>query len=163
MAYALGVMGFMCVKILASAYYAKQDIKTPVRIAMLTVVTNAVLSGLLIKPLAHTGLALATSLAALLNAGLLGIILWRRNIYVVQPGWKLFAFRLGLALFAMAGLVLYFNPAMEDWFVMSHMERVLNLAILLGVGISSYVGTLLATGLRLHHLLVKVEAHESGL
>lgn len=157
-AYSLGIMGFMCVKIFASAYYAKQDIKTPVRIAMLTVVVNAVLSGLLVKPLAHTGLALATSLAALLNAGLLGIILFKRKIYVLQPGWGLLGLRLGAALAIMTAMVLYFNPVLADWFEMEHLDRVWNLIMLLSIGAVSYVGALFATGLRLSHLYAKVDS-----
>ncbi len=154
-AYALGVMGFMLVKIFASAYYAKQDVKTPVRVAMLTVVANAVLSAVFVIPFAHTGLALATSLAAILNAGCLGIGLFKRKIYQMQPGWKLLSLQLILALGAMSLVILLFNPTMEIWFSLKNGERVLRLFSLIVSAGSVYVATLFASGLRLRHLLVK--------
>jgi putative peptidoglycan lipid II flippase len=154
-AYALGVMGFMLVKIFASAYYAKQDIKTPVRIAMITVVVNIVLSALFLKPFAHTGLALATSLAALVNAGFLGYGLFKRKIYEVQPGWGALLLRLTLALLAMTALVFYFNPSLEEWFVFSIKQRISWLIILIAGASLTYVATLFLTGLRLQHLLAK--------
>ncbi len=154
-AYSVGIMGFMLVKIFASAYYAKQDIKTPVRIAMLTVVANAILSGVLIMPMSHTGLALATSLAALLNAGLLGVGLLKRKVYQLQPGWGLLSIRLGFALAAMSAMIIYFRPPLEAWFTFSHLERIVTLILLIGSGALAYVGILFATGLRLDHILVK--------
>lgn len=155
MAYALGVMGFMLVKIFASAYYAKQDIRTPVRIAILTMIANAVFSISLIKPLAHTGLALATSLAALFNAGFLGYGLYKRNIFCLQPGWHLLILRLGLALAAMGIVIIYSSPSMEIWFGLTHFERAIVLILLIAASGLAYVGTLFATGLRIHHVLVK--------
>lgn len=154
-AYALGIMGFMLVKIFASAYYAKQDIKTPVRIAILTMVANAVFSVALIMPLAHTGLALATSLAALLNASLLGYGLLKNRVYRVQPGWFLLLIRLTLALMAMSGVIIYFCPSLDVWFSYKTFERVFTLFLLIGASVLAYIGTLFATGLRVHHVLVK--------
>ncbi len=155
MAYGVGILGFMLVKILASAYYAKQDIKTPVRFAIITVVTNIVLSVLLIMPLAHAGLALATSLAALGNAGLLGFGLLRRKIYQIQPGWGLLFLRLGLACGVMAAVITYFCPDLEAWFSWGVGKRVMMLAMLIVTSGLAYIVTLFASGLRLHHVLVK--------
>jgi putative peptidoglycan lipid II flippase len=154
-AYALGIMGFMFVKILGSAYYAKQNIKTPVRIALVTVIVNAVLSAALIVPFSHTGLALATSLTALLNAGLLAFGLTKHRIYQVQSGWKVFLMRLSLALGMMSVVIIYFNASLETWFALKSFERVIKLCSLITVGGVVYVGTLLATGLRMHHVLLE--------
>ncbi len=154
-AYALGIMGFMFVKILGSAYYAKQDIKTPVRIATLTVVANAILSIILIMPFSHTGLALATSIAALLNASLLGFGLIKRNIYHIQTGWKIFLYRLSIALCVMSVVIIYFNPTLEVWFALKSFERVIRLFCLVTAGIVVYVGALFATGLRIRHVLLE--------
>lgn len=154
-AYAVGILGFMCVKIFGSAYYAKQDIKTPVLFAMVTVATNALLSLAFVYPLAQMGLALATSLAALLNAGLLGVGLVKRGIYQFQPGWQLFLLRFGLAAAALAAVILYFNPPLELWFDFSVAKRVATLAFLILAGGLAYVITLFASGLRPHHVLVK--------
>lgn len=160
MAYSLGVMGFMCVKIFASGYYAKQNIKTPVRFAIITVVANAVLSLVLIKPLAHTGLALATSLAALLNAGLLGFGLVRRNIYQFQPGWGLFGLRLISACLAQVAVILYFTPELEAWFAYDVIKRVIILSSLILGCMLAYVAVLFALGLRVRHVLVKNEVSD---
>lgn len=154
-AYSLGIMGFMLVKIFASAYYAKQDVKTPVRIAIVTVIANILFSFILIRPLSHTGLALATSLAALLNASLLGYGLLKRQFYKPQPGWVFLSVQLALALSAMGIIIMVFSPSLEVWFVMKVTERVITL---FGLIVSSglvYIATLWATGLRPNHLLGK--------
>lgn len=159
-AYSLGVMGFMLVKILASAYYAKQDIKTPVRIAMVVVIANAIFSAAFVVPLAHVGLALATSLAALLNASLLGYGLLKRKAFQFQPGWQAFMLKLLAALCTMAGIIYYFCPELEVWFNAPVMKRVLMLAsIILGSGVS-YFAVLWLTGLRIHHMLARVAEAE---
>lgn len=154
MAYALGVMGFMLVKIFASAYYAKQNIKTPVRFAIVTVITNAFLSALFVGPFQQMGLALATSLAALLNGGLLWVGLIRRKQFQLQPGWKRFSFQLIMACLAMSFVILYFSPNTEEWFKFNVMTRVLTLTTLILASMAAYVGTLLVTGLRVRHVLV---------
>lgn len=155
MAYSLGILGFMLVKIFASAFYAKQDIRTPVRIAIVTMIANALFSLAFIKPFAHMGLALATSLAALLNAMLLGYGLFKRGIFCLQPGWHLLLLRLVLALSAMAAVIVYFCPELEIWFTLKHLERAIAIVLLIGASGLAYVGTLFATGLRVHHVLVK--------
>ncbi len=155
MAYSLGIMGFMGVKIFASAFYSKQNIKTPVRYAMVTVVANAILSVILIGPFSQMGLALATSLAALLNATLLGIGLFRKKYYQLQPGWGAFTVKLVSACIMMSLLLFYFNPNMDAWFTMNTLSRVGTLASLVVGGVVIYVGTLFAMGLRMHHVLVK--------
>lgn len=152
-AYALGIMGFMGVKIFASAYYAKQDIKTPVKIAMLTVVANLVFSSAFILPFAQMGLALATSLAALLNASLLAWILMKRKIMVLQPGWGAFALQLFLACLAMTLVIYFFNPPTEEWFAFHLTKRVTTLALMIVASGLAYVGTLFITGLRLRHIV----------
>ncbi len=154
MAYALGILGFMLVKIFASAYYAKQDIKTPVHYAMLTVLANVVLSVAFVFIWAHSGLALATSIAALFNAGLLGFGLVRRNIMQAQAGWMLYLLRLCLALSSMTVVILYFNPPLEAWFGMDIVNRVMILGALILAGGFAYIATLFITGLRPHHVLV---------
>ncbi len=154
-AYAFGIMGFMLVKIFASAYYAKQDIKTPVRVAMITVVLNAVLSMIFIPFFRHTGLALATSIAALLNAGILGYGLLRRQIYQMQVGWGLFVVRILSALAVMSFCLLYFTPSLEAWFALAVGRRIMTLAILVSCAILGYILTLLVTGLRVRHVLAQ--------
>ena len=94
-AYAIGLQAFMLVKVLlSSAFYARQDIRTPVKFAVVTVTLNMILNATLIFPLAHAGLALASSLSSWFNAALLGWGLYKRGIYRWQQGWGLFALRL---------------------------------------------------------------------
>jgi putative peptidoglycan lipid II flippase len=153
--YSVGIMGFMLVKILASAYYARQDIKTPVRFAVITVIANIILSLLLIMPLAHAGLALATSLAALLNASLLGIGLYKRKLYQIQKGWKMFISRLLLACLMMSMVLWFFSPPIEYWVASEAIKRVGMLtALVMGAG-CMYILTLWVFGLRLKHVLTE--------
>ncbi len=155
MAYAFGIMGFMGVKIFASAYYAKQNIKTPVHYAIVTVIANAVLSILFIQYFAQMGLALATSLAALLNASLLAIGLFRRGQFQLQPGWGALILQLALACIVMTAVISYFNPSIEEWFAFDVRTRILILAALIFGSIAAYITTLFASGLRVHHMLAK--------
>lgn len=153
MAYALGIMGFMCVKIFASAYYAKQDIKTPVKVAMLTVVANLVFSSAFIIPFAQMGLALATSLAAILNASVLAFILYKRKIFVPKSGWMSFMMQLFFACLAMGLVIYYFNPGTEEWFNFDIMQRIITLTFLILASGLAYIVTLFLAGLRVHHIV----------
>src|SRR6185312_15990651 len=95
--FALGIAPFMLIKILAAGFYAKQDVRTPVRIGIIAMVANMVFNIILIWPLKHAGIALATSLSAMLNGGLLFYFLLKKDIYQPRQGWAYFAFRLLLA------------------------------------------------------------------
>jgi len=152
-AYSIGILGFMCVKIFASAYYAKQDIKTPVQFATITVAANLIFSTIMVLPFAQMGLALATSCAALLNAFLLGFRLWRKKDYILQPGWSLLALQLLLACMALSAVILFFSPSLETWFVYGTLERIKTLIFLIVSAGIAYIATLLATGLRIRHVL----------
>ncbi len=87
-AYSFGLLAFMFIKVLAPGYFSRQDTRTPVRIAVWAMVANMVLNLILVWPLQHAGLALATSLSAFLNAGMLLIGLHRLGIYSLLPGWS---------------------------------------------------------------------------
>ena len=152
-AYAPGVMGFMLAKVLASAYYACQDIKTPVKIAMATVVVNIVGNLTLVSTFAHQGLAMATSLSALFNAATLGIILLRRQMIQPEPGWSHYTLRLLASGAAMAIGLYIFSPELPDWIAWSTAQRVAHLAGLIAMGMLLYGAMLWVTGLRKHHLL----------
>ena len=151
-AYAVGVLTFMLIKVLAPGFFARQDMKTPVKIAVTCMVVNMVFNLILIWPLAHVGLALATSLSALLNAGLLWWGLRKAGIYVAQPGWMLFAIRLTAGCVAMAAVVLWLVPGVEEWFAWGWQEKVWEMALLVILGIAAFAAALLATGMRMRHL-----------
>jgi putative peptidoglycan lipid II flippase len=157
-AYALGLPGFMLVKVLAPACYARQDVRTPVRVAVVALLANLVMSLALVRPLAHAGLALATSLAALLNAGLLLGRLLRDGVYAPLPGWGRFAARLLAANLAM-GLVLALGPpGTAAWTRMPASARALELALWVGAGALTYLAALALLGYRWRDLAPAVRA-----
>jgi len=123
-AYSLGLVGLIVVKVLAPGFYARQDIRTPVKIGVITLVATQVMNLIFIYPLAHAGLALAIGLGACINAGLLYYKLYRGGVFEPQPGWKKFAAQLAVALTAM-GLVLWFaTGSTESWLEGSVWARV---------------------------------------
>jgi putative peptidoglycan lipid II flippase len=153
MAFALGLVAFMLIKVLAPGFYARQDTRSPVKYGLIAMGANTAMVLLLIWPLAHAGLALATSLAAFLNAGLLFLNLRRRDIYRPRAGWVKFLAQLVAANLAM-GLVLWFGTGgLEHWLNASARERLWHLCWLIAAGGGSYLLAVLAVGIRPRHLL----------
>ena len=114
MSYSAGLIGLLAVKILAPGFYARQDIRTPVKIAIGVLIVTQLLNLALVPLLAHAGLALAIGLGACLNALALLIGLLRRGVYRPAPGWTRFALRLLPALAGLAGLLAYADGRI-DW------------------------------------------------
>ncbi|HKY01499.1 MAG TPA: murein biosynthesis integral membrane protein MurJ, partial [Burkholderiales bacterium] len=121
-AYSIGLLGLILVKILAPGFYARQDIRTPVKIAVVTLIVTQLMNVAFIQFLAHTGLALALGLGACLNAGLLFTRLRKRGIYHPQPGWGRFVLKLLIALAAMAGVLLWLNQP-DTWWIAAHWSQ----------------------------------------
>lgn len=153
-AFAIGITPFMLVKILAAGFYAKHDLRTPVRIAVIAMVANTVLNVLLIWPLAHAGIALSTSLAALVNAGCLLYFLRKRNFYTPREGWKLFMLRLAIANLVLAVWLWMGAGELHTWITQSTLWRLEHLAFLLVTAVLVYFVMLWLSGIRLHHLLM---------
>lgn len=152
MAYALGLLSFMLIKALNPGFYARHDTRTPVRIGVIAMVFNMVLNVILIFPLAHAGLALATSLSSCLNAWLLFRVLRRTNIYRPVPGWTCFLIQLGLAN-GLMGIVLWLNIGpLTDWLTASASERIIHLTLLVVGGLCVYIAAIMAVGIRPRHL-----------
>lgn len=154
-AFAIGVPAFMLVKVLASGFYSRQNIRTPVKIAITALISNIVLDAILIFPLAHAGLALATSLTSILNASLLFFILIKRKIY--QPGkeWRVFFLRMFFANGLMALFIWYFNSPASAWFAWGWKVRVVHLLFLCAGSIIIYVVSLLLSGMKWSEFLVR--------
>jgi len=148
-AYSVGLLGIILVKILAPGFYAQQNIKTPVRIAIFTLVVTQLLNLALIKPLAHAGLALAISLGACLNAGLLFWQLRKGGLFRPQPGWWLFLGKLLLAALVMTATLLLAMHFMPAWAEGNMLMRLLRLGALVLAGVATYFGMLLLLGFRL--------------
>jgi putative peptidoglycan lipid II flippase len=148
MAYSVGLLGLILVKVLAPGFYARQNIATPVRIAIFTLVATQLLNAVLIKPLAHAGLALAISLGACLNAGLLYRGLRRHGVYQPLPGWGRFSWRVLLAVAAMAVSVWAVAGPASWWLGAGAAARGGALTGLVALGVAVYFACLWACGIR---------------
>jgi putative peptidoglycan lipid II flippase len=159
-AMSLGIPAFMLSKVLAPAFYARQDTKTPMRAAILTVVANVLLTIALTTPLwlhgtrgAHGGIALATALAGIVNAALLWCYLRRAGLYTPEPGWGRFALRLLVGCAAMSAVVVGLSLWIGEWTTIAGvLERVLWLLLTIGAGAAVYAAALAMLGLRPRHL-----------
>ncbi len=154
-AYAFGLLGFVLIKILASGFYSRQDTRTPVKIAVIAMITNMVLNLILIWPLAHAGLALATSLAAILNAGLLYRGLRKQGVFQPQPGWRNLLIRTTLASCCMVLLLWWGSGTLSEWLNLGTFDRALHLFGWIIAAIVVYFVSLILFGLRLHHVSLK--------
>jgi putative peptidoglycan lipid II flippase len=148
-AYGVGLIGLILVKILAPGFFAKQDMKTPVKIGIGVLIATQVMNLLFVPWIAHAGLALSVGLGACLNAGLLYWGLRRRSIYVPLPGWDKFLAKLTVALFLLAAVALW-TASQFNWLELraQPLHRVGALAIVMLACGTSYFGTLLLMGFR---------------
>lgn len=152
MAYAVGLLAFMLIKVLAPGFYARQDTRTPVRIGMIAMATNMAFNLALIVPLQHAGLALATSLSAFVNAYLLFRGLRRDNAYEPRHGWGALSIKVAVAAIAMALALGLFSPSLNEWIEAPRMLRVAWLSGLIAVGAVIYLAVLLLLGMRVRDL-----------
>lgn len=157
MAFSFGLLGFILIKVLAPGFYARQDTKTPMRIGVVALVVNIVLSLVLVIPLKHVGLALAITLAAFVNAGMLFITLRRYDVYRPSPGWVSFLARIGLASIVMGAVLVWGVGDLDSWLRASALERAARLSIWVVTGAVVYLLTVTAFGVRLAQLLLKKE------
>jgi putative peptidoglycan lipid II flippase len=158
-AYSVGLLGLILVKILAPGFYARQNIKTPVKIAVFTLAMTQLMNLLFVfvLDLHHAGLALAIGMGACLNAALLYHHLRKANIFHPQAGWMLFLAKLLVALSVM-GVVLYF--AMGDvsaWLDFGLMKRLIYISGLVALGGISYFAALMLLGFRPRDYIRRVE------
>ena len=151
-AYSAGVVAFMLIKVLAPGYFARQDMKTPVRIGIIAMVANMLFNLLLVWHLRHVGLALATAMSAWLNAALLYRGLVAAGVYRPAPGWGLFFLRLLLASAAMASLALWLTAQTDLWHSGLAWQRGLLISGVVLAGSGCYFLMLLLLGLRPRHL-----------
>lgn len=149
-AYGVGLIGLILIKILAPGFYARQDIKTPVRIAVGVLIATQLMNLLFVPVFAHAGLALSIGLGACVNAALLYWGLRRRGFYQPHEGWALFFARLAGALFLLAGVALW-SASQFDWIAMqaTPLLRAAALALVIGLCGTTYFGALFISGVRL--------------
>ena len=147
--YAVGLLGIILVKVLAPGFYAKQNIRTPVKVAVVTLVVTQLLNAVLVPWLRHAGLTLAISLGACFNAGWLWWLMRRSGTYRPEPGWGAFLIKVAVALYMMGGALWYAMGRESSWFEIAAGPRVAKLAIVIAVGGVAYFASLAAMGFRL--------------
>lgn len=145
---ALGVPAFMMVKVLASGFYARQNIKTPVKVGAFAMVVNTLLCAIFIGPLAHAGLTLASTLAGYVNCGILLYLLLRRKIYEPLAGWPLFLMQCAVASTLMSIYLVYMAGDVAFWMSKSLVLRVSLLMLHVFIAMGIYGGLLLILGMR---------------
>ena len=154
MGYGLGLLGLVAIKVLAPGFYANQDIKTPVRIAVVVLVLTQLMNLVLVPYFQHAGLALAIGIGALINAGWLLLGLIRRGSYQPLAGWGRFGLQVALAS-ALLGAFLGWAAQMISWTGMRSLygQRIGLMALVLLASAVLYFAALRVTGLRVRSLL----------
>ena len=158
-AYALGILGFILVKVLTPGYFSRQDTRTPVRIGIYSLVLNMMLNVVFVLGLIrggfyapHAGLALATTLSALFNAVLLYKGLVVEGVFRPRPGWAKLMAQVLMACMAMVISVYILQRTVGNWLQLSLFERVGSLLVCVSVGIGVYLGVCFILGLRIKNL-----------
>jgi putative peptidoglycan lipid II flippase len=154
-AFAVGLLPFILVKVLAPAFYARQDTRTPVRIGIISMISSSVMNVILVFPLAHGGLALATSLGAYINSWMLYTTLRREAVYRAGRAWRRFLLQIGVAS-AVMGLALWFVVApLDQWERWTMSARALRLSLALVAGTGVYFSCLWLSGLRFRDMAAR--------
>lgn len=155
MAYAFGLIGFSLVKVLAPGFFARQDTKTPVRIGIIALMANMALNVVFVVPWVllgfvgpHAGLALATSVGAFINAGLLFRALKREGVLLPMPGWRKFLLQVSGASMVMAVVVWFVAGPLASWQALGVMMQMTRLLLVISLGAAVYAATLWLAGLR---------------
>jgi len=148
-AYSVGLAGLILVKVLAPGFYARQNIRTPVKVAVATLVITQILNLAFVPIFAHAGLALAISAGACFNAGWLWHLMLRSGAYRPQPDWGAFLMKLAVALYLMGGVIWYGMGREASWFEIAAGARALKLTLVIVAGAGAYFAALLAMGFRL--------------
>lgn len=158
-AMSLGIPAFMLSKVLLSAFYSRHDTKTPMRVAVWTVVLNVFLIAGFVSlmrfmkwPYAHTGIALATALAGIFNAAMLAVLLHRQGMFKPAPGWLNWLLRIVLACAVMLAVIVPLSNSLGDWSLLEWWQRLMWLMLTVTAGALAYLATHWVFGLRLRHL-----------
>lgn len=152
--FAIGIAPFMLIKVLAAGFYAKHDMRTPVRIGILAMVSNMVFNCILIWNFKHAGIALATSLASLVNTGFLYYFLRKKGFYTPRDGWKFFSFRLFIANTMLAAWLWYGAGDLSEWTTHHAAWRGTHMLALLLSAVVVYFAGLWLAGIRPRDVLI---------
>ena len=153
MGYSFGLLGLIAIKILAPAFYARKDIRTPVKVAAVSLVCVQLCNLIFVPYFAHAGLALSVGIGSCLNAATLLVILIRRGQYTPVKGWGMWFARVIFATLAMAAVIVYLQAGI-DWAGMQSewVKRAGLIFLYIGAALIVYFGILVILGLRPRHL-----------
>lgn len=152
-AFAAGLVPMVLVKVLAPAFFAQQDTRTPFRIAMVAIAANILVNLMVFRWFGHVGLAFGTTISAFINAGLLWRGLVYRKIWSPDRAFTRLGSRAAVASLALVVSLMLVSPPDQAWLDAGHTTRVLWISLATGGGIVVYVLTLLLTGIRTHDLI----------
>jgi len=154
MGYGAGLIGIVAIKVLAPGFYAVQDIRTPVRIAIMVLIITQLFNLVLVPWFAHAGLTLAISLGALVNASALLWGLIRRGRYTPSPGWAVFLFQV-VAACALLAVFLMWSASQVQWVgpAVGDLQRLMTLGLIMLVSAAIYFGALWGAGLKLRSFM----------
>jgi putative peptidoglycan lipid II flippase len=152
-AYAAGLAGIILVKILAPGFYARQNIRTPVKVAIATLVVTQLANLALVPWLRHAGLAAAISVGACFNAAWLFFLMRRSGAYQPLPDWGAFILKIAVALYMMGGVIWYGMGTESSWFAIPTWTRALKLAAVILGAMTVYFATLWAMGFRVRQFV----------
>ncbi|MEK9777640.1 MAG: murein biosynthesis integral membrane protein MurJ [Methylophilaceae bacterium] len=152
MAYSVGLIGLILVKVLAPAFYAQQNIKTPVKIALFTLLCTQFMNLVFIGFLKHAGLALAIGLGACINAGLLYFYLQKQKLFQLDSGWAVFLLKILGAVILLAIFLIFYRGDIGLWTSYSFLQKIQNLFILITLGAIIYFASLKMFGINLKAL-----------
>lgn len=153
--YALGLIAFMLIKVLVPGYFARQDMRSPVRNGIISIVANIAMKPVVVFPmfffwgLGHVGLALTTAIAAYLNAFLLYRGLRRQEIYNPASNWPSLWLRYAFANAVLVAVLLGFLHFWAGWQDWDTAERILRLSVVCVAGLAAYVAALFVVGVRI--------------
>jgi putative peptidoglycan lipid II flippase len=147
--YSVGLLGLIAVKILAPGFYARHDMRTPVRIAFVTLLVSQTLAVILMFQIGHAGLTLSISLGACLNAALLYRTMRRRDVYRPLPGWGRFLGRVAVALCVLGAVLWWASGDASFWLSAGLAAKVGRLGAVVAAGCVAYFGALWLVGFRL--------------
>lgn len=157
--YSAGLIGFILVKVLAPGYFARQDTKTPVKVGLIAMLANMIMNVAFVVPMLqlgwaapHAGLALATSISAFINAGLLYRGLKKAGVYLPQTGWIKLFIQTGLAVSVMGALIFMVSGELSFWMTATASQRILQLSWIIPLGAVSYFIVLWLSGVRFEQL-----------
>jgi putative peptidoglycan lipid II flippase len=148
--YGVGLLGLVAIKVLAPGFYASQNIKTPVMIAIVVLVLTQLMNLVFVPMLAHAGLALSIGVGAMINAGWLLVGLIRRGLYKPSPGWWMFILQV-VAASALLAIFLIWAANRMDWVAMADAKlmRLGALALVIIGSAAIYFVALAASGVPL--------------